>query len=777
MISDKIVLACIVVSLGLNFLMLFRLESALSGQEQFAKDYETKLTSFTKNYGLLLQRIQALEADLLRMDRAVPLPTPPSAAPVKPQFDIDVIVTLPSPIPPTNVVQDLLVMMTTLSTSGYSAQLLLGFPEGLAAEVRTMAAGLRFDFIEVTLVPLSSLNLADALNYCIGLGQAPGVILLPFATKTELRLNKDFDVVTLVAGLSQPDISIVGSKLARLTDEDEELISASGYKVVQMGREVVLTPKHAGFPSNYQPAMLPHAGSAVDLRGMAFRRSLWAQRGLAAALSPDVRSPPSEHFMAVDFCFQLPNLSHVLTSTATFYLDTETRLTPAQVSAGRTAEKSFYQTHKARLERELSHAYRLPNAAVVWDLYCGCTGLNMEAIGFLYPLEDALYTSALSGSDCWCGGQPAAVQATLQRTSSRSWNASRFTFFVSHKPPRSFPTFPYKGNVHIQERPDYIIGRAVSETTAIPQDWVDRCNTRVDELWVPTHFQAEVYAASGVRRDLLVVIPEAVNAHFFDPATVPARPADGHYHFLSVGKWEPRKGMELLLEAYWSEFKADEKVSLTLHTYLYKHSNPRDKKALRRQLESVASDLGLASALAAGELPPVNIVSEELPTVALPAFYSHYDAFVLATRGEGWGLPIAEAMSMGLPVIVTNFSGPTEYLTKANSFLVSVEKLEDVPADQDFGQAENMQWALPSLPVLRRHMRAAFTNPIAARRRGQEARRTILGTPFFDNRKVQLRGRLAARPRPSNGNSSAAVLRLCYRHYLWFSFSVRVLWA
>ena len=32
-------------------------------------------------------------------------------------------------------------------------------------------------------------------------------------------------------------------------------------------------------------------------------------------------------------------------------------------------------------------------------------------------------------------------------------------------------------------------------------------------------------------------------------------------------------------------------------------------------------------------------------------------AFVLPTRGEGWCLPAVEAMSMALPVIVTNFSG------------------------------------------------------------------------------------------------------------------------
>lgn len=35
------------------------------------------------------------------------------------------------------------------------------------------------------------------------------------------------------------------------------------------------------------------------------------------------------------------------------------------------------------------------------------------------------------------------------------------------------------------------------------------------------------------------------------------------------------------------------------------------------------------------------------------------DAFVLASHGEGWGLPIAEAMAMQLPVIATNWSGST----------------------------------------------------------------------------------------------------------------------
>lgn len=40
--------------------------------------------------------------------------------------------------------------------------------------------------------------------------------------------------------------------------------------------------------------------------------------------------------------------------------------------------------------------------------------------------------------------------------------------------------------------------------------------------------------------------------------------------------------------------------------------------------------------------------------------------------GEGWGLPIAEAMSMALPVIVSNCAGPIAYATNDNSYLIPV---------------------------------------------------------------------------------------------------------
>jgi glycosyltransferase involved in cell wall biosynthesis len=75
-------------------------------------------------------------------------------------------------------------------------------------------------------------------------------------------------------------------------------------------------------------------------------------------------------------------------------------------------------------------------------------------------------------------------------------------------------------------------------------------------------------------------------------------------------------------------------------------------------------------------------------------WFSAADAFVLPTRGEGWGLPIAEAMAMGVPVLVTNHSGPTAFATDDNAYLISV-----------LPERDHYAYAQPDVDVLAQLMR------------------------------------------------------------------------
>jgi len=94
--------------------------------------------------------------------------------------------------------------------------------------------------------------------------------------------------------------------------------------------------------------------------------------------------------------------------------------------------------------------------------------------------------------------------------------------------------------------------------------------------------------------------------------------------------------------------------------------------------------------------------------------YHSADAFVLPTRGEGWGVPIAEAMSMALPVIVTNFSGPTAYATPDNSYLIPI-------LGNDGGYAVIDEQALQGL--FRKVVKDSLDG--SAQLRGQRARETM----------------------------------------------------
>eukprot|EP01052_Picozoa_sp_SAG31_P022704 SAG31_NODE_1820_length_7198_cov_3.163122_5_plen_133_part_00 len=67
-------------------------------------------------------------------------------------------------------------------------------------------------------------------------------------------------------------------------------------------------------------------------------------------------------------------------------------------------------------------------------------------------------------------------------------------------------------------------------------------------------------------------------------------------------------------------------------------------------------------------LAAVEIVTEEVSREQMRNLYASSDAFVLPSRGEGWGLPVMEAMAMGKPVLVTNYSGPAEMMSSENSY-------------------------------------------------------------------------------------------------------------
>ena len=311
-------------------------------------------------------------------------------------------------------------------------------------------------------------------------------------------------------------------------------------------------------------------------------------------------------------------------------------------------------------------------------------------------------------------GQDFALSRTYEKHAGES-------VVVCHSTPDLWRPAKFAGWDEVQPCPPpwatFSVGRTMFETDAMPADWVARCN-RMDQVWVPTHFHLSSFAAAGVDERRLRVVGEAVDGRFFRP-TVAREGGDGAaldrqrpFRFLSVFKWEARKGWDVLLRAYFEEFSPSEGVELVLKTRPFYSDDD-----FAAQIDAWAAKSGLPATR-----PAVRISDVEMPLRALPSLYREADAFVLPSRGEGWGRPHVEAMATGLPVIATNWSGPAAFLDEEVGYPLGYE-LEPVPAEMAL---PGHSWAAPSVGHLRERMRDVVTRPDEARRRGAAARERML---------------------------------------------------
>lgn len=268
------------------------------------------------------------------------------------------------------------------------------------------------------------------------------------------------------------------------------------------------------------------------------------------------------------------------------------------------------------------------------------------------------------------------------------------------------------------------VGLTMLEVDGLPASWVACCN-RMDEVWVPSSFNAESFGRSGVVAGKIRVMPLGIDTGLFTPVGPKlafTKPGAEMFVFLSVFEWVPRKGYDLLLTAYFQEFKAGDDVCLVLKNHSNSDYDP-DGASIAGTIHEIAAQHSKPGRRA----PEVVLLPEVLPIVQMPELYRMADCFVLPTRGEGWNLPALEALACGLPVITTAWSAHLDWLNRDNAFLIEVESLETVPSlgtDND-DVYRGHHWARPSIEHLRYLMRWVYEHRSEAREQAAKARAAI----------------------------------------------------
>lgn len=256
---------------------------------------------------------------------------------------------------------------------------------------------------------------------------------------------------------------------------------------------------------------------------------------------------------------------------------------------------------------------------------------------------------------------------------------------------------------------DYKIGWTMIEVDKISDRWARACNS-MNEIWVPTPMQEEVFRRSGVEKPIYVVplgidttrymstfLPSVFHSPVVDDVT--EAEAGWKFRFIALSWWQLRKRWDLLTLAFAEEFGNEKDIGM-----IYKTMTAGVEGEEIDQIHSwVGHRIDDQMAVIAGAFPWWEIVM----------MMRSAHAFVLPTGGEGWGCPPVQALACGLPVIVTDCQGPGEVLRDAKGdpfpgvyFLPATKAQTDVQHEYYSGG----NWWVTDAQDIRKAMREVYEN-------------------------------------------------------------------
>lgn len=212
---------------------------------------------------------------------------------------------------------------------------------------------------------------------------------------------------------------------------------------------------------------------------------------------------------------------------------------------------------------------------------------------------------------------------------------------------------------------DYRILYTMFESDKLPDDWKEYLEM-ADLILVPSRWCQKVFKDFGFDAR---VVPLGYNDRQYEYVErKPKVDSHGVFTFLHYNSFNLRKGFREVFKAFTEEFQRDEPVRLIMKTTLDRIPIPILKS----------------------EYPNIDVIFGKVDEFELRDILEQSDCFVYPSRGEGFGITPLEAMATGMPAIVPNAHGITEYFNP--DYMYEVKVAEKCPAiysrykDQDVGE-------------------------------------------------------------------------------------------
>lgn len=233
------------------------------------------------------------------------------------------------------------------------------------------------------------------------------------------------------------------------------------------------------------------------------------------------------------------------------------------------------------------------------------------------------------------------------------------------------------------------------ESDQIPEDWPEYLKL-ANEVLVPSKWCQKVFAKSGIKT---TVVPLGYNsdAYIYIDRKIPVED-DGVFTFIHYDSFNVRKGFMEVVQAFSEEFAPTEPVRMILKTV--RESSPFP--------------------ILKSEYPNITVMRGKLSERELWDLLGTAHCMVYPSRGEGFGITPLEAMATGLPTILPNAHGMSEYFDPEFMLEVKVDHKEPGVYNKFKGQDVG-DMTVVDVADLRKQMRYAFNHQREMKQLGKNA--------------------------------------------------------